>query len=44
MFCQPEVPNGRCDLRSLKNDVAVFSGGVTIVLNFYNLEVLYLEF
>ena len=31
MFCQSEVPNGRCDLCSLNSVVAVFSGGVTIV-------------
>jgi len=34
MFCQSEVPNGRCDLCSLNSVVAVFSGGVTIVKNF----------
>jgi len=44
MFCQSEVPNGRCDLGSLNSVVAVFSGGVTIVkkkfviFNFCNLE------
>jgi len=38
MFCQSEVLNGRCDLCSLNSVVAVFSGGVAIVLNFCNLE------
>ena len=37
LFCQSEkVPNGRCDLGSLNSVVAVFSGGVAIVLNFCN--------
>ena len=40
MFCQSEVPNGRCDLCSLNSVVAVFSGGVTFVLNFGNLQFL----
>jgi len=31
MFCQSEVPNGRCDLGSLNSVVAVFSRGVTTV-------------
>ena len=38
-FCQSEVPNDRCDLRSLKNDVAVFSGelqlcSIFVICNF----------
>jgi len=37
MFCQSEVPNGRCDLCLLNSVVAVFSGGVTIVKKFCNL-------
>jgi len=40
MFCQSEVPNGRCDLGSLNSVVAVFSGGVTIVKKFCNLQFL----
>ena len=39
-FCQSEVPNGRCDLGSLNSVVAVYSGGVTFVLNFGNLQFL----
>ena len=35
-----EVPNGRCDLCSLNSVVAVFSGGVTNVKNFCNLQFL----
>ena len=37
---QSEVPNGRCDLGSLNSVVAVFSGGVTFVLHFGNLQFL----
>jgi len=33
-----EVPKGGCDLSSLNSVVAVFSGGVAIVLNFGNLQ------
>ena len=32
--------NGRCDLCSLNSVVAVFSGGVTTVLKFCNLQIL----
>ena len=35
-----QVPNGRCDLGSLNSVVAVFSGRVTFVLNFGNLQFL----
>jgi len=38
IFRQSEVLNGRYDLCSLNSVVAVFSGGVAIVLNFCNLE------
>jgi len=34
------MPNGRCDLGSLNSVVAVFSGGVTIVKKFCNLQFL----
>ena len=40
MFCQSEVPNGRCDLCSLNSVVAVLSGGVAIALKFCNLQFL----
>jgi len=40
MFCQSKVPNGCCDLCSLNSSVAVFSGGVTIVKKFCNLQFL----
>ena len=40
IFCQSVVPNGRCDLCSLNSVVAVFSGGVAIVLNVCNLQIL----
>ena len=36
MFCQSEVPNGHCNLCSLNSVVAVFSGGVALVLKFCN--------
>ena len=39
MFCQSEVPNGRCDLGSLNSVETVFSGGVEIVLKFCNLQI-----
>jgi len=44
MFCQSEVPNGRCDLCSLNSVVAVLSGGVTIVKNFVIFNFCNLEF
>jgi len=44
MFCQSEVPNGRCDMGSLNSVVAVFSGGVTIVKNFVIFNFCNLEF
>jgi len=40
MFCQSEVLNGRCNPGLLNSVVAVFSGGVTIVKKFCNLQFL----